>query len=456
MSYNLKLPARIAKFRELHPKIDRIAANTAWLSGDRLLRMGAGVFVGVWVARHLGPHDFGTFNYALALIALASVPAMLGLDGIVKRELLRQPEQRAVLLGACFWLKVFSSAVIYILGALVVWISEPHAAARNLLLVMGGALLLQPLQTADIYFQAELQSKKTVLALNVAFVISTLLRIALIISGAGLIGFGVVTVVEATIAGVLFAYFYQQRCRDFGEWRFRWPVAWPLLRQAWPLLLSGIAVTVYLRIDQIMLKAIVGEVSVGIYSAAVRLTEVWFFVPTVLATAVFPSILRSRDHKSKDHAQQVQRYFDLSAGAAYLIAIPGVVVAPWLIQGLYGTEFSGAAEILQIQIWSSIFVFLGVARDQIFLAEGWMRLSFVTTTAGGVANVLLNWILIPRWGGVGAAVATVISQLLAVYVMTFFFSRSIGTGIAMTRAILLPVRIAILPFRRKFDEKGSF
>jgi len=447
MSSRSKLQIRLASLRERFPQLGNLVANVGWLAGDRLLRMGAGVFVSAWAARYLGPGRFGSLNYTLALVTLASVPAMLGLDSIVKRELVRSPEDRALLLGTGFSLKIAAGLVIYLLGAIAICTSGAEPVTRDLVLVTGLVLLVQPFQTSDLFYQAELKSKRSVCAANIAFGLSTLLRVVLIVTGAGLLAFGAVSVLEAAAAGAVLTMFYQSDCHDLRAWKFCPALARRLLGQSLPLLLSGIAVVVYMRIDQVMLKAMLGEASVGIYSAALRFTEIWYFVPGVLATVLFPSILRSRDRGAADHARKIQRYYDLNAGLAYLIAIPGSLLAPWITHLFYGAGFAGADAILSVQIWASVFVFLGVAREQVFLAEGWTRLSLATTALGGVLNVGLNLVLIPRWGALGAAIATVVSQIVAVYLSLFIFPRTIATGVAMTRALLLPLRLAAHPFR---------
>jgi O-antigen/teichoic acid export membrane protein len=203
---------------------------------------------------------------------------------------------------------------------------------------------------------------------------------------------------------------------------------------------ANLAVIVYLRIDEVMLRYLASPAEVGIYAAAVKLSELWYFLPSALAASVLPALLRARERDAAAYAARQQQYYDLSVGLAYLLSVPVALVAPWLVRLIYGPAFTASGPILAVHIWASVFVFLGVARGQWLVNEGLQKFYLAATLAGAAANILLNLVLIPHWGGLGAAWATVVSYALSGWLTSFCHPMVRTTGIAQTRALAIPFR----------------
>jgi O-antigen/teichoic acid export membrane protein len=213
-----------------------------------------------------------------------------------------------------------------------------------------------------------------------------------------------------------------------------------LMDEAWPLVFANLAIIVYMKIDEVMLRQLVGSKAVGIYSSATRLSEVWYFLPMALSVSVLPALVRAKEGGAEAYRARMQQYFDLSAGVAYALSIPIALAAPWIIRVAYGAEFVEAGPILAVHIWASIFVFLGVARSQWLVNEKLQRFYLAATLAGAVANIGLNFVLIPRWNGLGAAWATVVSYALAGWIASYFHPSVRATAGMQTRALLFPFR----------------
>jgi PST family polysaccharide transporter len=170
---------------------------------------------------------------------------------------------------------------------------------------------------------------------------------------------------------------------------------------------------IYMKIDQIMLGQMVGDEAVGIYSAAARISEVWYFIPTVIVASTFPAILEARKNSERQYYQRLQQLYDLMVLISFAIALPMTFLSTLLVTALFGQEFSSAGPVLAIHIWASVFVFLGVASSRWFVAESRQMLSFQRTALGAAANIILNLLLIPTQGPAGAAIATVASYAVA-------------------------------------------
>jgi len=175
-----------------------------------------------------------------------------------------------------------------------------------------------------------------------------------------------------------------------------------------------------MKIDQVMIKEMLGAEQVGHYAAAVRLSEAWYFVPMAITSSVFPAIINAKKQSEALYYQRLQKLYDLMVWLAVAIALPTTFLAPWVIRVLYGEAFLPAAGVLSIHIWAGVFVFLGVACGRWFLCENYIKKNFYRTLFGMVINVVLNLILIPAYGIYGAAIATLLGQMAANLIYDIF------------------------------------
>ncbi|MFM6097503.1 MAG: flippase [Dolichospermum sp.] len=403
-------------FLKSSDKLREIIANTGWLFADRILRMGVGLFVGVWVARYLGVQQFGVFNYATAFVALFSTLSTLGLDSIVVRSIVREPEKRAEILGTAFWLKLFGGVAALLLAvSSIIVVRHDDQLTISLVAILSSVGIFQAFDTIDLWFQSQVQSKYTVIAKNTAFVITALVKVALISFHAPLIAFAWAALGEVSLGAIGFIISY--RVRGYSPWLWPWslPLAKTLLKESWPLILSGVTIMIYMRIDQIMLGQMVGDKAVGLYSAATRISEVWYFIPTVIASSVSPAIYAAKEVSEALYYQRIKQLIRMLVLISLVISVPMSLMSFKLITILFGNGYAEAGKILAIHIWASLFVFMGVATSPWFIAEGLTEFSFHRTLIGAVVNVVLNFILIPSCGGIGAAIATVIAYAIAAF-----------------------------------------
>ncbi|MBI5771735.1 MAG: flippase [Verrucomicrobia bacterium] len=417
------------------------ARNFGWLVADRCARLVLTLGVGLWVARYLGPERLGRLSYVVALVTLANFLPQLGLDAVLRREWLRSPAGAAEWLASA-WLLRMGAGLAAGAGLLVVagggWGLSPDEARLLAVLVV---LMLQPAWfLPELWLQTQLNARAAAMVQTGALAVASVARVGLIAGGAGLTAFAWVLVGEMVLGAGGF-YWAARRAGMPRMWGgATGTTARRLVREAWPLALASLAVVIYMKIDEVMLRRLAGAEAVGIYAAAARLSEVWYFVPTAIASSVLPALLRAREAGGETYRRRQQEYYDLSAALAYGLSVPVAWLAPLIVQLAYGPVFAGAAPILAVHIWSSVFVFLGVARGQWLVNEGLQTFYLGTTAAGAVVNVGLNLVLIPRWGGLGAAWATVIAYGVAAWLSTYLHPAARPTAARLTRALLIPLR----------------
>lgn len=385
-----------------------------WLFLDRLLRMGVGLIVGVWVARYLGPEQFGLLSFAIAFAGLFGAMATMGLHEVVVRDLIRDSATQDQTLGAAAILQAAGGLLAYgLMLAVIFWMRPEDSLAKLLVAIIGAATLFKISDVAVYWFEAHVQSKYAVWTQNGAFLAFAAVKMALILSNASLPAFALATTAEALVAALGLVLVLRLRGVDVHLLRARFERIPRLLADSWPLLLSAVMVTIYMRIDQIMLGQMVDDKAVGIYSAAVRISEIWYFVPLAIVASVFPAILEAKKHGESLYRDRLQRLYCIMVWLSIVVAVSMTFLSKFIVTLLFGAPYADAASILAIHLWAAPFVFLGVASGKWFVIENRQLLSLQRTALGVASNIALNSIFIPKWGGVGAAWATVISYGIA-------------------------------------------
>jgi len=419
------LRARISRqLDKIGPGLRRILENMSWLMLDRAVRMGMGLFVGVWVARYLGPARFGALNFATSFVALFASAATLGLEAIIVREVVHNARDRDEILGTSFLLRVGAGFLALGLSIASLWLIQIHDRQATILVsILSLTLLFQAFDSIDSYFQSQVRSKLTVWAKNGAFLVFAGVRVALICTRAPLWTFAAAATGEVVLGAAGLVIGYRLSGGKILSWRYSRQRALHLLGQSWPLIFSAMAIMVYMRLDMVMLKMMKGDLAVGLYAAATRVSEVWYFIPLAIVSSVSPAIMRAKDDQELFYSRN-RRLFALMTLTACAIGSVVALASPAIIRIIYSSSYSGAAPVLAVHIWASVFVFLGVAQSPWDITRNLLKLSFYRTIAGAVINVVMNLYLIPRYAAMGAAIATVVSYAVSGVFANVFSART--------------------------------
>ncbi len=420
---------------QLTPALRKVIGNTAWLMVDRIVRMGLGVVVSVWIARYLGPAQFGSLSFAIAFVALFGTISTLGLDSIVVRHLVAETGDANEILGTAFLLRLLGGILAPLLAVASIYLMEPNDPITELLVsLLSVGLFFQAFDIIDIYFQAHVQSKLTVWAKNTAFLLVAGIRILLVYVKAPLWSFAMAQVVELALGALGLLALHRWRGGRVSMWRAQRWRAIQLLQQSWPVILSGMAIMIYSRIDMVMLKQMQGDAAVGLYATATRISEVWYFVPVAIVSSVSPAIIRAKDNPAI-YYERIGKLFSLMSLIALVVGTGIALSSHWIIHILYTEAFGAAAPVLAVHVWASIFVFLGVAQSPWNVSQDLLKLSFYRTLAGAIGNVLLNLVLIPKLAAMGAAISTVISYAIAGVIANAFDPRTRPIFLLQVRSV---------------------
>jgi O-antigen/teichoic acid export membrane protein len=427
--------------------------QTAWLMLERILRLALGAGVSILMARSLGPGGLGQLSAAQAMLAVLSPFAALGLDALTVRWLLAKPQEAGRLLATLLCTKVVG-ALLAQAGLLLAcnWLPSPEA---GLVAILSSLLLLQAPLTLDQYFQSRVRGRLSALAQITALILCGGLKLAMVYWHSSVYWFAAAICAEAAITALLL-FFAFYRLPDHP--RLERPSAGlsrASLRQSFPLILSTIVATLFVSTDQLMLRTLAGATAVGIYAAAVRLTEAWYALLTVMASSVFPAIVqRALAGDARAHQRQMQLFYELSFLLSVAVALPVSLFSGRIIPLLYGPQFAQSAVVLVVHIWAGIFIGWRLLSGKWMLAEGLIRLSLYRSLWGVALNLGLAWLLIPRYGVAGSAWAALSANAVVGLVSDLFNPltrqqgmlklRSIGLGETriLARAMILRLRPA--------------
>lgn len=400
--------------------------NTLWMFADQALRLMAGLAVGVWVARYLGPEQFGVFNYAIAFIAIFGVISKLGMDTIMVRNLVSTPDEGEILLGTAFWLKTLGACATLVMVAGYISFSTEPGNTKGYLLILAAGLFFQAFEVIDFYFQAKVLSKFVSICKTTQLLISSLVKVYLVITRASLDMFVAVQLLDQVTLSVtqVLAFRYHTGNLRFLR-RFDGSIARSLLHDSWPLIVGSLFVVLYMKADQLMIMHMLGEHELGLFSTAARISEVWHFVPTVIASSLLPAILGAKKTSEIQYRARLQTLFNFLVLISLTVAITMTFIAPQVITLLFGEAYRDASPVLSVHIWTGIFASLGLASTGWFLGENLQRFAMVKAVAALVLSITMNSILIPRYGVLGAASATVVCQLAASVLFNGLYSRSV-------------------------------
>ena len=443
-----RLPPLLRSKIENDYELRNILGNINWLTAGIIFKDIVGLFVIAWVARYLGPEQFGLMNYAIAFVVLFSSLSTLGLDNIVIRNILLRPDQKFKYIESAFILKLLGSLLMLLLSSVVIYILQPeNSLVRIFVLIVGFGYIFKAFDVIDFFFQSKVEARYSVYARSLSFIVVSLIKIILILTQAPLISFILMFSLDLLVTAILLIYFYFKReAKSIFRKHITVDTMKELIRDSWPLFLSGIAVTIYSKIDQIMIGNLLGDRELGLYSSAAKLSEAWYFIPAVIMSSVFPSILRAKKKSKELYLKRMQLLYDVFVIFTLVIAFLVTIASPLIIRILYGNEYIEAANVLSIHIWAGPAVFLGVASGSYLVAENLTKVALMRTFVGAVINIVSNIILIPSFGIEGAAISTLISYSFAtIFVIFPSDARIVGLSILKSFNIFRLVKL----FQRK-------
>ena len=422
-------------------KTGKYLKNTIWLLSEKGLRIIDAFFVGIWLARHLGPDQFGILSYAESFVYLFAAFAALGLDQIVVRELVKNQSQRDVLLGTTFVLRAVGFVFMFFGIWGVLQFLENDSLTNSMVLIIALSIAFQSFKNIDFYFQSKVQSKYVAISNLVAIGVISIIKIILILFDAPLLYFAYTFVIEWVLIAVGYIIAYTIKKNRLFQWKFDFNLAKSLLKKCWFLMVGSVSAALYMKIDQVMINEIMDEQAVGIYSVAVKMTSIWIFVTVAITQSVFPALVNMSTIDKDLFFKRLQQLYDLLIKIAVVVSILYTLFAGHFVPFLFGLAYTESSTVLLIYVWSIVFVFLSNGSWGYYLNENLEKFSSIRLIVGAVINIILNIYFIKWYGLIGAAYATLISYSISGYLINALFKKTRKNFYLQTRAFLNIVNI---------------
>lgn len=417
-------------------KTNAVIKNAGWLMAGRVIQLLINLVVGLLTARYLGPSNYGLIGYGTAYTGFFYSLCTLGINSVMVKELLDAPDKEGETLGTSLLLRFVSSALSVLLILCIVYVADD--GDRTTLLVVGLTAVGMLFQTFELFFywfQSRLQSKVTALVSLIAYIITAAYRVILLVSGKSVVWFAFATAVDyMAVAVLIFRQYRKHGGRPLGISLTR---GREILRKSCHFILPGLMVAVYGQTDKIMLKQMIGDAEIGFYSTAVSLCSVWCFVLSAIIDSLYPEITKA--HKA-DKALFERRNRQLYALVFYISMTVSVMIACFarpIVWIMYGEAYLPTVAPLRVITWYTAFSYLGVARNAWVVCENRQKYLIWIYASAAISNVVLNILLIPRWGAVGAAAASLAAQVITTMVTPFFIPGMRRNAMLMLEAIML-------------------
>jgi O-antigen/teichoic acid export membrane protein len=414
----------------------KYAENAFWLMAEKGFALAAGMIVGIYVARYLRPEAFGLLNYSISFVGIFSALSTIGLEQIIVRELAKHPERKEELLGTGVVLRLIGSVVLIVVMGIFMLFMRQESFTTILIFIIASAEIFKCFEVINYFYQSQVKSKhvvRTQMFINLAV---SLAKIGMVLLHFSLVWFAVIVAINAALNAIGFIFTYSRTSGRLREWNFRKTLAWSLLRETWPLALYGIALNIQARIDQVMLGNLLNNYEVGQYSVALKFIEVFGFVPMVLMSTFTPAVSKAKAISEDLYEARLINFYRLMFAAFLAMAIPIYFFSEQVITWLYGPEYQAAGFLLSLFALRLFFSNMGVGKSIYIVNESMFTYSLLTVIIGATSNIMLNFVLIPLYGTIGAIVASMISFTISIFIVDLFFVKAFRNLKLMIRGIL--------------------
>lgn len=408
-----------ARFNVSETKL-KVFRNLYWAVVGKVVTLLGSLLVGIMVARYLGPEQYGLMNYVISYVALFQVLASFGLDNIEIREESKASDKRDVIIGTAFTLKCIFALVAMAVVVITALLFEADAFTKAMICMYSLSMLLNSFGVIRNHFTSLVWNEYVVKTEISRTIIGALIKVVLLLLHASLFWFIAATLFDVLLVASGYCVAYTKKIDKISLWRFDKEWAIYLIKQSFPLLLSGAAVIIYQRIDQVMIGNMIDKASVGQFSVASKFVEILIFIPTIMSQTITPILVRIREKSQEEYERKAQLFMNVTVWVCLLMAIFVSVFSFWLIRYTFGSDYLLAVPVLQIMAFKIVGMALSNTSGQMIVIEHIQKFAVIRNFVGCVSCVGLNLLLIPYYGIVGSGWVTIITTLLAGWLVHLF------------------------------------
>ncbi len=394
---------------QISEKKKKALTNIAWAISGKIVSLTGVLVVGIIVARYLGQEQYGIMNYVISFVAIFQVFADFGLDFIQIREESKNPAMKDKIIGTTFALKLIFASITFIAILFSCFLLVKDASIRCFILIYAASVLLNTTWVSRNHFTSIVWNEYVVKTEISRTLIGMAIKIAFVLLHLPLIWFIVSLVIDSILLAVGYTASYIRKIDSVRKWTFDKDLAVYLVKQSFPLLLSGAAIIVYNRIDQLMIGDMIDKSHLGVYSVAVRFAEMQFFVPTIIAQTVSPMLVEAYQKDAGQYERLSRIFMNVTVAVCFLIALMTCLLSYPIVYFTFGPAFIGAVPVLSVLSFKVVGDALSQTSGQMIITEGKQKYVSMRNIVGCLSCIALNLYLIPRYGILGAAYVAIIT-----------------------------------------------
>lgn len=388
--------------------------------GDYIFSLTASLIVGIAVARYLGPEMYGIIAFATAVYTLLVIIVSLGIDDIIMKDMLQYEERQGSIQGSALFVK--SAAAFLVYGIVFIYFLINYSGEKLYsVLIITGAVLFQPLSVFSCIFLINAQAKYTSLARMISYTLSSLLKIILIIFKAPVTYFAFAVFIDYAVLYLTVILMYKYKKYTVSGWHIDISYIKYILKSAVPLFAAVLFYTFYQKVTVIIISSMYSDYASGIYSAAARLTEIWYLVPAVLMTAFYPAVVKAKQISEEEYNKRIKTLFYVTTIPFILMAFFAALLSPFIIKILYGEKYIQSSIVLSLTIWSVPFISFYVISSKCFILENKVKHLLLRSALSFILIIFLGCILGSFYYLKGFSIAVVVSSFISFFLIDLFF-----------------------------------
>ena len=435
---------------------NKVLKNAIWIIACKIAQSVLSFIIGTLTVRYLGPTNYGVITYAVSVVSFLLPIMQLGLKNTLVKEFIKNPNSEGEILGTALSINIISS--LFCMVGAVAFVSIANAGERETIIVCALyslVLLFQATEITMYWFQSKLLSKYPSIATLIAYIVVAIYKVYLLVTGKGVVWFAISYALDYFLISIILLVIYKK----FSEQKLsiNWSIGRQMLSRSKYYIIPSLMVVFYQHTDRIMLKLIVSDTETGLFSAAVTCTGITGFVFHAIVDSARTVILEAKEHNPEQYERKIVQLYSIITAFALGQSVCMTLFAKPIIQLLYGNEYLASVPILQLAVWYDTFGYYNSVRNIWVLAEEKQKHLTKINVAGVVLNIILNACLIPIWGGIGAAIASIASQFFSNVLIGFIYEPIRRNNYLMIKGlnpkVMLGVAMSMLPSKRKKNER---
>lgn len=408
----------------------KIVKNSFYAAIDNFFNLLIAFFVGLWVARYLGPADYGLYQYVLAFVGFFIPLYRIGIDTLAVRDMVRNNKKTNDILGTAFILKFIGGIIAIVLAMIVIFLLNPGEKVVQLaVFILSIGTLFSMFDVIEFLFKAHLNLRYSFIANLIARLLVGAIKVIFILINSTVIYFIAANALAPLFSVIGFIIIYKLKKNKVLSWKFNRSKAKEFIKEGWPVMLSGFVVYIYSKIDMVMLGKMLADTSqLGFYSAAVKISELFYFLPAAIGITALPVLTAMKKNNLKKYKAAMQVYFDMMLILWLVVAIPVSIFSVEIAGILYGKEYLFSGILLSAYIWSQFGINFNISRITYLTIEYKLKWLLYAGILASIINIGLNIWFIPRYGAIGATITTIITYFFASILVNFLFKdlRNVG------------------------------